>query len=122
MNKHILYTVITSVVMILPSIAHADWNRGDRYDRYSEYSHRDFRHHPHNRFEFFVDSPRPVYYRPQPVYRIIEQPQVIYITAPPVAPPSFCREFNRKIYIGGRAQQGYGTACLQPDGSWQFKD
>lgn len=30
-----------------------------------------------------------------------------------------CREYTRTIYVGGRPQQGYGTACLQPDGSWQ---
>lgn len=31
-----------------------------------------------------------------------------------------CREYTRTIYIGGQAQQGVGTACLQPDGSWQI--
>jgi hypothetical protein len=31
----------------------------------------------------------------------------------------YCREYTGTIYVGGRAQQGYGTACLQPDGSWQ---
>lgn len=30
-----------------------------------------------------------------------------------------CREYTRTIYIGGQPQQGFGTACLQPDGSWQ---
>ncbi|GGK39218.1 glycine zipper 2TM domain-containing protein [Salinarimonas ramus] len=32
----------------------------------------------------------------------------------------FCREYQHTIYIGGRPQQGYGTACRQPDGSWQI--
>jgi hypothetical protein len=31
----------------------------------------------------------------------------------------FCREFTQNINVGGRIQQGYSTACLQPDGSWQ---
>jgi len=31
-----------------------------------------------------------------------------------------CREFVTTIIIGGREEQGYGTACRQPDGSWQI--
>ena len=30
----------------------------------------------------------------------------------------YCREYTRTVYIGGRIQEAYGTACLQPDGSW----
>jgi surface antigen len=33
----------------------------------------------------------------------------------------FCREYQQTIYVGGQAQQGYGTACRQPDGSWQVQ-
>lgn len=31
-----------------------------------------------------------------------------------------CREFVSTIVIGGQEQQGYGTACRQPDGTWQI--
>ena len=31
-----------------------------------------------------------------------------------------CREFQHTVFIGGKAQKGYGTACLQPDGSWRL--
>jgi len=31
-----------------------------------------------------------------------------------------CREFTTTIIIGDREEQGYGTACRQPDGSWQL--
>jgi surface antigen len=31
-----------------------------------------------------------------------------------------CREFISTIIIGGQEQQGYGTACRQPDGTWQI--
>ncbi len=31
-----------------------------------------------------------------------------------------CREFVETIIIGGRHEQGYGTACRQPDGSWRI--
>lgn len=32
----------------------------------------------------------------------------------------YCREFTQKITVGGKTQNGYGTACRQPDGSWQI--
>lgn len=32
----------------------------------------------------------------------------------------YCREFQQTIYIDGRRERGYGTACRQPDGSWQI--
>ena len=31
----------------------------------------------------------------------------------------YCREFQQTVEIGGRVEQAYGTACQQPDGSWQ---
>ncbi len=31
----------------------------------------------------------------------------------------YCREFQQTVEIGGRMEQAYGTACQQPDGSWQ---
>jgi len=32
----------------------------------------------------------------------------------------YCREYTTQATIGGRLQQTYGTACRQPDGSWQI--
>ena len=32
----------------------------------------------------------------------------------------YCREFQNQITVGGKTQSGYGTACRQPDGSWQI--
>lgn len=32
----------------------------------------------------------------------------------------YCREYVTTIIIGGEEQQGYGTACRQPDGTWQI--
>lgn len=31
----------------------------------------------------------------------------------------YCREYNQTVYVGGQPQRAYGTACRQPDGSWQ---
>jgi len=33
----------------------------------------------------------------------------------------YCREFEQNVYIGGRSESAYGTACRQPDGSWQVQ-
>lgn len=30
-----------------------------------------------------------------------------------------CREFQTSLAISGRIEQGYGTACRQPDGTWR---
>jgi surface antigen len=32
----------------------------------------------------------------------------------------YCREYTTTIVVGGRQQQGVGTACRQPDGSWRI--
>ncbi|MEZ5542074.1 MAG: hypothetical protein R3F42_08525 [Pseudomonadota bacterium] len=31
----------------------------------------------------------------------------------------YCREFQHQVSIGGRSEQAYGTACRNPDGSWE---
>ena len=31
-----------------------------------------------------------------------------------------CREFQQSITIAGKAQQGWGTTCLQADGNWKI--
>ncbi len=33
---------------------------------------------------------------------------------------AYCREFQQTIYVGGQAEEAYGTACRQPDGSWKI--
>ena len=30
-----------------------------------------------------------------------------------------CREYQTTIVVQGRTQQGFGTACQQPDGTWR---
>ena len=32
----------------------------------------------------------------------------------------YCREFQQEVIVGGETQQGYGTACRRPDGSWEI--
>ena len=32
----------------------------------------------------------------------------------------YCREYQQVITVNGRQETGYGTACQQPDGSWEI--
>jgi surface antigen len=32
----------------------------------------------------------------------------------------YCREYQAVAQVGGRSSQTYGTACMQPDGSWEI--
>lgn len=34
----------------------------------------------------------------------------------------YCREYQQTITVGGRNETAYGTACQQPDGSWEIID
>jgi surface antigen len=35
---------------------------------------------------------------------------------------AYCREYEQRIYVDGREEIGYGTACKQADGRWLFID
>ncbi len=32
----------------------------------------------------------------------------------------YCREYQQMVMVGGKQQDAYGTACQQPDGSWEI--
>lgn len=61
-------------------------------------------------------GPEPVYYNPQPYNPV---PQQYNYTQPD---DRYCREYNTTARVGDRYQPTYGTACMQPDGSWQIVD
>ncbi|QQR69702.1 MAG: hypothetical protein IPI58_03345 [Alphaproteobacteria bacterium] len=119
----------------------------DRNDH--NYRGRDYRHaapsrwdrrHPH--WDNYGPGPVWEYRRsgiilePRPLIRervvvVQRQPTIIYQNTVPVmsAEPVSgvyidnhgltCREFQSSISVSGRYQPAYGTACLQPDGSWR---
>jgi hypothetical protein len=130
-----------------PAFAHdRDWGgrghgwyggprHGHSYDSRPYYGHRYYggRHHGDDALFFGLGAitglatgailaapPAPRYYYP---------PAVTYAPPPAYLPPpsygassyesGYCREYQRNIYIGGTVQRSYGTACLQPDGSWR---
>lgn len=71
------------------------------------------------------DAPQ-AYYPPPRVY-YAAPPPVTYVPAPayaepryaPVAQQGYCREYSTTIVVDGRTQPAYGTACQQPDGTWE---
>lgn len=32
----------------------------------------------------------------------------------------YCREYQQTVVVGGKQESAYGTACQQPDGSWEI--
>ena len=115
-----------------PAAAHDDWH------------HHGYGHSPRVGLYFGFGGPRyyDPYYREPPVvvYRYAPPPRVVYVTPPPQvvyespapvrampASPVYtdsagrsCREYQTTVNVGGAAQPGYGTACLEPDGSWHI--
>ena len=84
--------------------------------------------------------PPPVYYAPGPVY-YAAPPPAYYAPPPSAYPPppppppvpapaaaategystaATCREYSGTIVVDGQEQRSYGTACLQPDGTWRI--
>lgn len=62
-------------------------------------------------------------------YYVPYQPTYVAPPDPPAPPPatyidsdygSYCREYSQLVRIGNRMRESYGTACLQPDGSWHI--
>jgi hypothetical protein len=63
-----------------------------------------------------IAPPPPPIYVPAPVY-VPPSPRVYVV---PQAQQPYCREYQGDAVINGSGQPFYGTACLQPDGSWRI--
>lgn len=116
--------LLLAVTLPAPARAHdTGFNAGFGYGgvhhdhRYHKRFHRTWGHHRshggwkhghhHRHGKVRVQSP--------PV--VIRQPSVVVRQAPTAA---YCREYTATAVIGGRPVPTYGTACLQPDGSWRI--
>lgn len=96
-----------------------------------------YRHHHRPPPVVVYGAPPPaVVYAPAPppavVYAPAPPPAVVYAPAPstglsanPASPVytapngQTCREYQTTVIVDRVAQPAYGTACLQPDGSWR---
>jgi hypothetical protein len=65
---------------------------------------------------YYPPPPPPVYYYPPPAAYVVPGPPIG--TVQPQG--QTCREYRSTMTIDGRPQPVYGTACLQPDGSWRI--
>ena len=72
-----------------------------------------YKHHRKHDNRYIQDLQRPVVYESSGAY---------YQNAGYDSQNSnrYCREYTDRVQVGGRWQESYGTACLQPDGSWEI--
>lgn len=121
-------------VFVMPAAPAKADSFGFSYNSGGYYAPRHY-HGPYHRYpaRYVYVAPPPVYYAPPP-------PRVVYVNPPPVyAPPppvvyqvpqtlpggplasnQQCREYQSTAVVNGQAVPSYGTACLQPDGSWRI--
>lgn len=84
-------------------------------------------------YPYYGYWPRPIYAPPPVVYApppVVYSPPLAYAQPPvvgtPTSPPytsrsgQTCREYQSNAIVNGRSQPVYGTACLQPDGTWRI--
>jgi hypothetical protein len=139
MKTVVAAAAIVGVALIAAAPAQAD-GRGRHHH---PYRHWDDGPRWRSGVSFYFGNPY-IYHRrpPMVVYRhappppvvIYRQPapQIVYATPPaevsavPASPVyadamgRTCREYQTTLSVGGAAQPGYGTACLQSDGSWRI--
>lgn len=58
--------------------------------------------------------------KPQRQYADVRVNEYAYYEQEPQVQQDYCREYTNNVKVGGRTQSSYGTACLQPDGSWKI--
>lgn len=79
------------------------------------------------------DSPWRTGYLARPSVQYVPVPVSVVQSAPPLpsgpeyignayydSSQRYCREYQTQAMVGGRLQEVYGQACLQPDGAWAF--
>jgi hypothetical protein len=121
-------------VMSAPAPAHAD---SFAFGYSSGYAPRHY-HRPYHRgygASYVYVAPPPVYYYPPPPPRVVYANPPVYVAPPPPivyqqpqtlpggplqASQGYCREYQSTTIVNNQQVPTYGTACQQPDGSWQI--
>lgn len=111
--------------------------RYHRYNRFGHYRHGFRKHHYgyHRGYRrsylgfSYVFRHAPYAYQRYPDYRrrtvavrertVVRDAVPVTRQAPATAACLQKREYQTTITVGGKQVNGYGTACLQPDGSWR---
>jgi surface antigen len=86
-----------------------------RYVEPQRHHRRERRRHSHRHHQ----PQQQPYYLQAPVTQIAPPTFVQPVTSAP-AQQSVCREYTAEAMIAGEVQPVFGTACLQPDGSWRI--
>jgi hypothetical protein len=121
--KKLLGLAILGAVALASSPAFAWYDDG--------YYHHGYYGHSHYRDGIYVgvyDPAPPVYYNqptyvvppPQPPLILPPQQQPLQPLPPQASDGRYCREYRSSVNVGGTMKPTYGTACMQPDGSWQI--
>ncbi len=125
---------------------HDRWDRGDDRHRHGHNKHKhgynnNWRdHHRHDRwckhnhgknssvvfsYSYYTPPPRPVYVTPaawDDSNLIISDNSGYRANPTRTNDGRYCREYQNTVKVGGNRQSSYGTACQQPDGSWEIVD
>ena len=128
-------TIIMAVALalsLLPSVTHAGGYYRHRHWHHHHYHRHYYRHHYHHRHgvRLWIDlrpypggwvalpAERGEYRVWTPSVQVVQPERSEAIEQSPQEP--YCREFQRDVIIDGKSERAYGTACLQPDGSWKI--
>ena len=105
---------------------HHGWRHHGRHHHGRHHRHHGHwpKHHhwgPRHSYGYYYAPPR-IVHAPPPVIYYPAQPPLAAVPASPVYQTpggQSCREYQHTVIVGGISQSSYGTACLQPDGSWR---
>lgn len=125
-------------VISAPAPAHADsFAFGYSSGHYPRHYHHPRHYHRHRGYDarYVYVAPPPVYYYPPPRVVYAPAPPPVYYAPPPAvvyqqpqtlpggplqAAQNHCREYQSTTIVNNQQVQSFGTACLQPDGSWRI--
>lgn len=101
-------------------------HRRNHHDRWDNHNHDCRKHHGHVSIRsipafYSVRQINPVVYQPVD-YGYAEEPIMLSRNGSWQRNGMYCREYQSRVNVGSRIQESYGTACLQPDGSWKIID
>lgn len=140
-----VWRVVTTLVVaalllsMLPTVTYAGGRHARFHHRHFHRFHGGHAHHPGSSVRLWIGlnpflgsgwaPPPPVVYGAPPV--VYGAPPVVVVPGGSVQPQRsgpleqstqrhYCREFQRDIIIDGKPERAYGTACLQPDGTWKI--
>jgi len=92
---------------------------------YTPYYARSYYYEPNYIAPPAPPPPRVIYVQPDVVEYRVREPAYVeggYVGGGSMPESSrHCREFTQQIKIGNEVKESYGTACLQPDGTWRIE-